>query len=155
IYEPCCSLLSPEERERADRFHFARDRDRFVIAHAVLRQILALYLQSQPELIQFVQQKHGKPELAPESNPLGLTFNLSHSGEVALVAVAAHMQLGVDVELMRSDFGGEEIAERFFSRPEVEKLRLLAAHQRTRAFFQCWTRKEAYLKARGEGLSIP
>lgn len=151
----CRRLLSHEEVGRADKFHFAHDRGRFLIAHAALRQILALYLHARPELIQFAQQKHGKPELAPHSNPIGLTFNLSHSGGLGLLAVALHTQLGIDVECVRSDFGGQEIAEQFFSESEVDKLRLLPAGQRNQAFFQCWTRKEAYIKARGEGLSIP
>ena len=120
-----------------------------------LRQILALYFGARPEQLQFTQQEKGKPEMAAATNSIHLTFNLSHSGELALLAVALHLQLGVDVECIRSDFGGQEIANRFFSRQEVEKLCSLPVGLRNQAFFHCWTRKEAYIKAIGEGLSKP
>jgi 4'-phosphopantetheinyl transferase len=84
-----------------------------------------------------------------DCNPIELEFNLCHSGELALLAVGLGLQLGVDVEMVRSDLGGQEIAERYFSAPEVEKLLALAPENRVEAFFQCWTRKEAYIKARG------
>ena len=148
------SLLPPDELARAARFHFPRHRDRFIVAHAALRDILNSYLAAHPERLEFVSGEHGKPDLAPHSNPLGLTFNLSHSGDRALVGVGVQMQLGVDIEQIRPDFAGCEIAERFFSPREVAALRAVPAALQVEAFFECWTRKEAFIKACGQGLSF-
>jgi 4'-phosphopantetheinyl transferase len=153
--QDCRRLLSAEESDRADSFHFRKHYKEFVIAHGALRTILASYLDAQPQHLRFTHGSHGKPDLSKDSNPIELTFNLSHSGDLALLAVGLGMHLGVDVEVVRSDLGGQEIAERYFSDPEVKKLLALAPGNRADAFFQCWTRKEAYIKARGEGLSIP
>ena len=151
--EGMLSLLDEEEKARADRFRFQRDRVRFVVAHAALRRILSHYLQRPPAVLSFRQNQYGKPSLTGPDD--WLHFNLSHSGGLALVAVAAGGPVGVDVEVMRDDFGGEAIARRFFSPSEVEALFSLPQEQRTPAFFLCWTRKEAFIKAVGKGVSFP
>jgi 4'-phosphopantetheinyl transferase len=148
-------LLAANEIERADRFYFAKDRTRFTIARGAMRQLLGTYLGLAPHAIGFVYGPHGKPDLAAPQNASGLRFNLSHSGEIALLAVARNMELGVDVEQIRPDFSSGEIATRFFSPEECAKLGALPAEETVNAFFNCWTRKEAYIKARGEGLFIP
>lgn len=146
-------ILDAGERERADRYHFERDRERFVIARGVLRKLLARYLLRAPGQIEFTYSPYGKPAVAVA--PDGLSFNVSHSHEVALYAFTRGREVGLDVEFIREDFAGMEVAERFFSAREVAALRRLPPDSRTRAFFNCWTRKEAYIKARGEGLSHP
>jgi 4'-phosphopantetheinyl transferase len=148
-------LLAPDERVRAGRFHFRRDEDRFVVARGLLRTILGGYLNSGPERLRFEYGAQGKPALAPEHNPAGLRFNVSHSEGVALYAVTRGREVGVDVERVSARVECEEIAGRFFSPREVARLRALPEALREAAFFDCWTRKEAYIKARGEGLSLP
>lgn len=150
-------LLDAEEKARAERFVFQRDRDRFIAGRGVLRELLAAYIGCAPAGIGFDYGPQGKPSLrAREPEALGrIRFNTSHSHGLAAFAFALDCELGVDVELIRSDFGGEEIAERFFSRDEVAELMSLPAEARAEAFFLCWTRKEAYIKARGQGLQIP
>jgi 4'-phosphopantetheinyl transferase len=154
-YEMCRleDTLSPDERERAAKFHFARDRQRFIAARGILRDILARYLGRSPSALLFSYGPFGKPALADDCAS-DLRFNLSHSGSVALYAVACNREIGVDVERIDSSFIEDGIEERFFSRNEVAKLRSLHASERLRAFFDCWTRKEAYVKARGGGLQI-
>jgi 4'-phosphopantetheinyl transferase len=149
------SALSPDERERAWRFHFTKDRDHFVVARGLLRSILGLYLGREPGQLRFGYGPHGKPYLIGENDQDGLRFNLSHSHGLALLVVARARQVGVDVERVRPDIAGDGIAERFFSPQEVARLRALPAALQAEAFFNCWTRKEAYIKARGEGLSLP
>ena len=150
-------ILGDDERERAGRFHFDRDRARFVVAHAALRLILAMHLRQRPDQLRFRSNDYGKPAL--ETNCVGgedlLRFNLSHSEELALVAVGLGRAVGVDIEYIRADVAREQVAERFFSPREVSMLRALPANLQPQAFFNCWTRKEAYIKARGEGLSLP
>jgi 4'-phosphopantetheinyl transferase len=148
-------LLDTNEVERADRFYFAKDRNRFTVARGVLRQLLGTSLKLDPREIRFVYGPQGKPSLAAPQSSSGLRFNLSHSGEVALVAMSHNLELGIDVEQVRADFASGEIATRFFSPEECAKLETLPAHESVDAFFNCWTRKEAYIKARGEGLFIP
>ena len=147
--------LAADERKRAERFHFQRDREQFITAHGVLRAILGLYLNRAPESLSFRYSSHGKPALACESGGDALRFNMSHSHGVALYAIARDHEIGIDVEFIRCDLEAEQIAERFFSRGEIATLRALPLSLRKCAFFLCWTRKEAYIKARGEGLSIP
>jgi 4'-phosphopantetheinyl transferase len=149
----CRSLLPPDEIERADRFYFEKDRRHFAVAHGALRQILARYTGADPREIEFSFGSKGKPDLKSPVDTI--KFNLSHSGNLALLAVTREAILGVDVEFIKTDFGGQEIAERFFSRHEVSTLLALPMEERAHAFFSCWTRKEAYIKAVGEGLSLP
>jgi 4'-phosphopantetheinyl transferase len=148
-------ILDAEEQVRASRFHFEHHRQRYISAHAGLRLILARYLNSPPTAIRYQFTEYGKPSLAPEINPPGLTFNLTHSHELGLVAVGIEQAIGVDIEHIREDLADEQVARRFFSAQEVQTLLSLPDEMRNRAFFNCWTRKEAYIKARGEGLSMP
>lgn len=149
------TILDPDERAKAERFCFPRDRDRSIAARAVLRMILSRYLDVEPGLLQFCHNSFGKPALTGDSSADALRFNLSHSHELALYAVTRGREVGVDVEYLRADVASEEIAERFFSSVEVAMLRAAPFNMRTRAFFNCWTRKEAYIKGRGDGLSLP
>ena len=151
------STLSPDEQERAARYHFLRDRQRFIAARGWLRSILSMYLSAAAGALHFRYGLHGKPELdvAGESAPGGLQFNMAHCDDVALCAVSRGRKVGVDVEHIRPGFADAALAESFFAPREVAALRSLPALDRERAFFACWTRKEAYLKARGEGLMMP
>jgi len=147
-------LLNSEEAARASRFHFVRDRDAFTVARGVLRTLLGRYLGERPEKIRFACGPYGKPTLAPEW-PTELCFNLSHSESLALFAFARSTEVGIDVERLRPQPDLDEIANRFFSKEEVSALRRLPANAREKAFFSCWTAKEAYIKGIGEGLSMP
>jgi 4'-phosphopantetheinyl transferase len=144
--------LEPEELERAGRFRFERLQRHFVASRGFLRHVLARYVAAKPEQLSFAYNYYGKPLLAGNSS---LQFNLSHSHEVALVAVTWNAAVGVDVEHIRADFASEDIATRFFSRLEVETFSSLPKEERVAAFFRCWARKEAYIKAIGKGLSQP
>ena len=147
----CYPMLSATEQERARRFKFEKDEKLFTVAHAALRSILARYLSNAPGKIEFVTGPQGKPRLAADSGE-NLRFNLSHSGELAVIAIASR-ELGVDVECIKDSFGFEEIAEHFFTAREVAALRALPSPLQRRVFYQCWTCKEAFLKAKGTGLS--
>jgi 4'-phosphopantetheinyl transferase len=147
--------LSPDESKRALRFHFPSDRQRFVASRALLRTILAAYLDADPVNVEFSYSKKEKPSLAGGHATSGITFNLSHSGGIALYAFTRGREIGVDVEQVRGDFDVEPIARRFFSAQEQIHLNDLPKAERVEAFFRCWTRKEAYLKATGSGLSLP
>jgi len=147
--------LAADERARAERFYFERDREHFIVARGVLRAILGGYLNRAPECLSFCYSSHGKPALAGEFEGDAIRFSVSHSGGVALYAVTRGREVGIDLERIRSDLAVKEIAERFFSPREVATLRELPTEAQREAFFRCWTRKEAYIKARGEGLSLP
>ena len=121
----------------------------------MLRRILSHYLDISPALIHFSYNRYGKPALAVGANDNQLRFNVSHANDVALYAVTRGREVGLDIEFIRDDFASLEIAERFFSATEVATLQSLPAQLQTEAFFNCWTRKEAYIKALGEGLSHP
>lgn len=147
------SLLSPDENDRRMRFHFEHDRDDFGFARGMLRTVLAAYLQSDPHQLRFGYSEHGKPFLTkPET---GLRFNLSHTQGAVLLGVCRGREMGVDIERVREDFNPREIATRFFSPAERQALGSLPEAEQRQAFFRCWTRKEAFLKARGHGLSYP
>lgn len=148
-------MLSSDEITRAARFYFAADRQRFVASRAWLRTILAAFLVTEPSELNFSYSKNQKPFLSPGHATSGITFNVSHSGGIALYAFARHREIGVDVEQIRRDFDVESIAQRFFSCSEQEQLGALPESEKIDAFFRCWTRKEAYIKAIGEGLSLP
>ncbi len=149
------ALLSGDERARAARFHFRRDRDRFVAARGLLRRILADYLDLVPNAIRFAYGPYGKPALAGDLALSGLRFNLSHADDIALCAVTRDREVGVDIERLRTDLDAAALAKQFFSHWEIAALRALPPALQDAAFFACWTRKEAYIKARGEGLSLP
>ncbi len=146
-------LLAADEIARADRFHFAKDRDHFIVARALLRKLLAAYLGADAAELRFAYAEKGKPSL--DGPPGAVNFNLAHSGGRALYAFTRARELGVDLEFIREDLESEKIAGRFFSAAEVATLERVPLELRKQAFFECWTRKEAYIKARGDGLSLP
>jgi 4'-phosphopantetheinyl transferase len=145
-------LLDPEERDRASRFKLAAPREQFVISRAFLRLALGGYLRIAAPDVRFQIIAHGKPELAGGGN---IRFNLSHTDGVAVLAIARHRAVGVDVERVRDNVEALEIADRFFSSVESDWLRSQPASERIPSFFACWTAKEAYIKACGKGLSSP
>lgn len=150
------AALSADEAERAAQFRLEPHRHRYLAARGVLRALLAQYMNTAPGDIEFLYAEHGKPHLAPHLIPgraAGLDFNLSHSGDVILLAMAWGRHVGVDVERTGRDVGWKQVSRRFFAPPECEALNALPAAQQREGFFNCWTRKEAYLKARGRGLS--
>lgn len=147
--------LSPDELGRAVRLLAPEARARFIVARAVLRDVLARYAGRDPAELEFGLRPGGKPFWVPGSGAVGLEFNLSHSRGMALYAFTLGGQVGVDVELVRSGLDYMRIAGRFFSAAEAAALGELPPALRAAAFFRCWTRKEAYIKARGEGLAIP
>lgn len=145
--------LSPEERDRSQRFVRGIDRQRFTVTHAAVRTILGHYLGIPPGQVEMTIRPGGKPELAPLPHLPPLRYNLSHSEGLAMVAVAINREVGVDVEYVRPFRDIESIVERYFAPGERATWQALPDHERVAAFFRCWTRKEAYLKARGIGLS--
>jgi 4'-phosphopantetheinyl transferase len=147
-------LLSSDELDRAARFHRELDRQCYCVTRGVLRALLAASLDVHPQELSFQYSDKGKPRLA-SSYSRGLAFNVSHSGDFALLGFAENGDIGVDIEKIRDDFDSEAIARRFFSEREQDQLSRLPADQRHPAFFRCWTRKEAFIKAMGEGLSHP
>jgi 4'-phosphopantetheinyl transferase len=149
------SMLSPDEKARADRFHFAKDRNRFVVGRGLLRELLSKYLRQEPVELEFSYGPFGKPELSGAHASRGLSFNLAHSAGLGVYAISANRNLGIDVELIKLESAGDDIARRYFSVREVGDLLELPPESRVRAFFHCWTRKEAYLKATGMGLQTP
>lgn len=145
------ALLDADEQARAQRFHFPAHRRRFIVAHAAVRRILARRLGTAPDAIEFVRNGHGKPFLKDRAAPV---FSLSHSHEMALCAVAAGGELGVDIE-HRRDVSHADLAHRYFAPDEVAALAALPTDRQADGFFACWSRKEAYIKAKGLGLSLP
>ncbi|MCI0555880.1 MAG: 4'-phosphopantetheinyl transferase superfamily protein [Anaerolineae bacterium] len=145
------ATLSEDESQRAAHFHFPVDRDRFIAAHGCLRDVLSRYLYCEPGQLGFSANHYGKPEL----NDHKLQFNLSHSGDFALVAVTQEHRVGIDIERIRQGISSQVIAQQYFSKSEVAELQALPLELREAAFFTCWTRKEAYIKAQGLGLSLP
>ena len=145
-------VLSEAERARAARFHFAADRRRFVASHAALRGILAAYLDVEASLLVFGEGAQGKPFLDAPAHGRSLRFSLSHSSDLALVAVSQGREVGVDVEHVRPRVDLDGFAARYFSPRERDALARVPSGDRLRAFFEIWTLKEAYLKACGDGL---
>ena len=153
-FDRLSATLAVDERNRSARFRFQRDRQHFIVAHGVLRQLLGQYLQTEPGRIGYEYQAFGKPQLSPRFGGR-LNFNLSHSAGLALVAIAAESEVGVDIEYIRAQSDYAELARNFFSAAEVDQLSALPDHLYAEAFIGCWTKKEAYVKARGRGLTIP
>jgi 4'-phosphopantetheinyl transferase len=147
--------LATDEKARAQRFVFQPDRNGFIATRGILRELLGRYLNRSPADIEFDYGPQGKPTLRTESPAERVEFNVSHSHGMALLAFALGRHVGVDVELIRPDFADQKIAERYFSPQEVAELRGLPPALQDEGFFLCWTRKEAYIKARGEGLQVP
>lgn len=147
--------LIAEETERARRFYFERDRRRWTVARAVLRILLGRYLGTEPYEPRFITNEYGKPLLTGPLAEKHLCFNISHSDTLALYAFSYNREIGVDVEYMRPGIEHSELAAYHFSAREGATLRALPADLQEEAFFLCWSRKEAYIKARGMGLSLP
>src|ERR1700730_1992517 len=147
-----CSYLSKDEISRAQRFVFPRDHDHFIVARGRLRELLGKYLHRPPNAVQFKTGHYGKLSLLDDGNQL--RFNLSHSHGLALYGFSMGRELGIDAEKIQPEFAGEGIAQRYFSTAERRDLAETPKDLRDTAFFLCWTRKEAYIKAHGEGLQI-
>lgn len=151
--------LSTDERQRAERLYAERDRQRYIVGRARLRGILARYLGGEPARLAFEYAPGGKPALAEASTHLlrghGISFNLAHSHALALYAVSHGRAVGVDIEYVRAFPDASQIAERYFAPGERAQLRALAPDHQLAGFFACWTRKEAFIKATGEGLARP
>jgi 4'-phosphopantetheinyl transferase len=148
------TLLSSDELDRTARFRFERDREAFAFAHGVLRNLLGAYLHVPAMDLRFDYSKHGKPSVFVPANA-DIQFNLSHTAGAVLIGICRNREIGVDIEKVRNDFELMDIAARFFTLNERETLLCLPEPERPQAFFHCWTRKEAVLKARGDGLSFP
>lgn len=145
-------LLNPEEQQRADRFKVEPAREQFVVSRGLLRVVLGKYLNSDPREVAFTVTSHGKPELANNSD---LQFNLSHTEGLTAIGVTRLGRIGVDVERIQRKVNALELAQRFFSSKETDWVRSRSEEERVPSFLACWTAKEAYVKAHGEGLSIP
>jgi 4'-phosphopantetheinyl transferase len=148
-------IISPDERERMDRFYLEPDRRRYLVGRGVLRKLLGRCLGVNPDKLRFDYGAYEKPSLAADLAHSRLQFSVSHSAELVLIAVALGRAIGVDVERIRTDIAVGNIASRFFSAREQSTLAHLSAERQHEAFFACWTRKEAYIKARGDGLNLP
>jgi 4'-phosphopantetheinyl transferase len=150
--EICSASLSTDECERAGRFRVEQPRTDFILTRGALRVLIASYQRMAPQEIKFRYSKFGKPSLEGTRE---LRFNVSHTDGLALLAFARNRELGVDVEHVRTTLDARELAERFFSERERNALEKLTGDDLYAAFYRCWTRKEAYIKAKGEGLSLP
>jgi len=148
-------LLSPDEVDRADSFYFEPERSRFIIRRGCLRMILSRYLGVLPEGLCYLYNSFGKPSLNTKTAQNGIYFNVSHSNELALFAFSMQKEIGVDIEYIRSDIEIDQIAQTLFSSPEKHSLDSLTDRDKLEGFYNCWTRKEAFIKAIGMGLSIP
>lgn len=144
--------LSSGELERANKFYFEEDRNRYLITRSILKKILSRMLNTVPGQLRFEFNAYGKPFL--KSDP-GLFFNVSHSGNFGLIAITSIADIGVDVEKYRHKMTGDDVAKRFFSSKEISDYLNLNVKERQQGFFNCWTRKEAFIKAVGMGLSLP
>jgi 4'-phosphopantetheinyl transferase len=147
------SILSPDERDRASRFLSDVDARRYMAARASLRTLLGAYAGIKPGQLRFAYDRFGKPGLGGETHAAAVRFSVSHSGELGLFGFVREHRIGVDVERVRADIDVESLAKNHFSQNEFQKLRALSPDRQLEAFFCCWTRKEAYLKGRGEGMS--
>ncbi|MCF7811020.1 4'-phosphopantetheinyl transferase superfamily protein [bacterium] len=154
-FETLSQFLSEAELKKADRLRVATQKRQYIIAQAFLRCLLSNYIHKEPIEIDFIRSKHGKPYLKIESNPNNVNFNLSHSYDLIVVAICYNINIGIDVEKIRSSRNFLGIARRFFSIDEFTALKSLNAEMQQEAFYKCWTRKEAYLKAIGKGIRLP
>ena len=148
------SVLSAEERDRANKFRFKKDRDRYVTSRGILRRVLGDYLAISPVKLQFHYGPHGKPYLTENSLPHPIHFNVSHSSDLVLFAFSRDQEIGIDLEHIRKDFDFENIARRFLLPGEFTELTSTPADARLSEFFRLWTRMESYAKARGIGIPL-
>lgn len=146
-------ILGAEELERAGRFHFEEHRNRYIVAHGWLRRLLGTYLGCSPTELEFGQGAKGKPFLSGRAGSSGLQFNLAHSGVLAMAAVSARNPVGVDIEEVRRLEDAETLVRHFFCPAEINRFKQLPQERKNAAFFNLWTRKEAWLKATGEGIA--
>ena len=154
-FQKLYQTLSIDEKKRAERFHFEKDRRRFIVGRGILRAILGYYLSIEPSLVHFCYGKHGKPALTDTFGNGTIHFNMSHSQGVALFAFTRDHQIGVDIEHIRDIPEMDQIAEQFFSIAEKNVFRTLPKSKKKEAFFSCWTRKEAFVKSIGDGFTRP
>lgn len=152
VEKACYELLSGEEHERATRYRIERPRKDFIVTRGTLRSLAAAYLGTAPLDLSFRYSEYGKPIL---DGPFDLHFNVSHTEGVALIAFVRAHEIGIDIEKINPKPDVRRLAERFFSVRERHSLEKLSGDELQAAFFRCWTRKEAYVKARGKGLSLP
>lgn len=150
---PAFQVLTTDEKERANRFRSSTHRCEYVLSRGILREILGRYLNIPPAKIRFEYNLFGKPKLKDDCGGTVLSFNLSHSAGMAVYAVS-RCKVGIDIEFVREEIECEQIAQRFFSPDEVHRLHLIPAKEMAQTFYACWTRKEAFIKAHGEGLSL-
>jgi 4'-phosphopantetheinyl transferase len=146
-------VVAPSELDRASRFHFARDRNRFIAGRGFMRMVLGNYLGAKPGALEFIYNRRGKPALGGDHSAAGLHFNLSHSEDLALLAISPAGAIGVDVEHVRPMEEVDVLVKRFFSPGEIAAFQTVPAREKFPAFFRLWTRKEAFLKATGEGIA--
>jgi 4'-phosphopantetheinyl transferase len=151
----CEAMLSADERARMQRFHFERDRQIYLVAHALVRTALSRYATCAPAAWAFTANEYGRPEIAPGTCARPLRFNLSHTRGLVAVAIALERDLGVDVEHLYPRSFDLDVAEHFFAPTEVAALAAQPADARRDRFFAYWTLKESYIKARGMGLALP
>lgn len=147
--------LVADEQTRAARFHFDRHRNQFTAGRGWLRTIAGWYLRTDPATVRFKYSDYGKPSIHEDAATVQLRFNLGHSGDFGLYAFTVRRDVGIDIEVIDPQFASETIAQQFFSPNEVTALLKFPIDQRPYAFFDCWTRKEAFIKAQGMGLSLP
>jgi 4'-phosphopantetheinyl transferase len=145
--------LTPEERQRADCYHFTRDREHFIVRRGLLRLLLGRYLHHDPRALRLIEGPAGKPEVAEIPSPGAVRFNVSRSDGLVVLAFALDRHVGIDVERVRPDVAADGVAETFFAPDEAAALRALPASLQPAVFFDAWTRKEAYVKATGQGLT--
>jgi len=148
-------LMCPEERSQQQRFHFAKGRHEYLVTRALVRTTLSRYVATDPETWRFEKNSYGKPRIAYPKGILPLSFNVSNTDRLIVCLVALDREVGVDVEDIERAGETVEVADRFFSPFEVAALRALPVQSQRRRFFEYWTLKEAYIKARGMGLSLP
>jgi len=153
--ESVTGILSADELAKAEKFHFEGDQKKFIMTRGLLRMILGSYLGKKPGELCFEYNAFGKPVLPADAGCDALQFNLSHSGEIALYAVTRGRNIGIDAERIRDNVDIGQIAKRFFSAEEIRSLDSIHKKNRSEVFFKYWTRKEAFIKARGEGISFP
>ena len=147
-------LLSNEEKERSERFKFYKHRKAFIASHGFMHTVLANYIDANANEIEFSQAEFGKPSLIEIQNKDNIQFNLSHSGNMAILAVCKHHSVGIDIEFAERKVDWRGISKRFFTMNEQEQLDKLSEEEQRQAFFQVWTRKEAHMKVTGQGLSL-
>ena len=151
-YTQCFFVLSDSEKQRAQAYHIQADQNCYVLTHGILRYLLAAYTDLTPQTLHFAEQTHGKPILVKEQGSKSIEFNLSHTREYAVIAIA-QLPIGIDIEYVRNDIKPLALANRFFSQAEYQALSVLPACEQANAFIYAWTIKEAWVKASGKGIA--